>query len=240
MSKPHFEQMRASVSSARLMSNDTRASSASTGFELFFGFDLDDADFELDFGASSSSGTEIRVWHCGHFTAFPRAASGTERTFSQLVHFTLTGIGQQPSKSIVNAGRSRPSLSLIRQIQGKRPFVAACQMPRPRREGVDNGFRNQRDKMTTGRTPSVPSQTRPARRFRKQSGGHDFQQVTPRRTEFKSLRLLSVKRKCIFGCVKVLLVNYEGVWPVSILTRTSRTRMSSTHFTTAGNGGVAK
>ena len=127
------------------MSNDARASSESTGFELFFGFDLDAPDFELDFGASSSSGTEIRVWHCGHFTAFPRAASGTERTFSQLVHFTLTGIGQQPSKSIVNAGRSRPSLSLIRQIQGKRPFVAACQMPRPRREGVDNGFRNQRD-----------------------------------------------------------------------------------------------
>ena len=214
--------MRASVSSARLISNDARASSESIGFELFFVFDLEEADFELAFGTSSSSGTEIRVWHCGHFTAFPRAASGTERTFSQLEHFTLTGIGQQPSKSIVNAKRSNPPLSVIWQYMTKRPFGAACQMPRHGREGVDNGFRNQRDQTTIGRTPSAPSQKGPARRFRKQSGGHDFQQVTPQRTEFKSLRPLTQNRESFFVGEQIQLINDCSLWSDSFSMKSER------------------
>ncbi len=73
--------------------------------------------------------------------------------------------------------------------------------------------------ITIGRTPSAPSQTRPARRFRKQSGGHDFQQVTPRRTEFKSLQPLRLNRESFFGCVQIQLINNDGVWSDSILTK---------------------
>ena len=99
------------------------------------------------------------------------------------------------------------------------PFAAANHKSGPRREGVDNRFRSQKDKMTSGRTPNVPGQERPARRFRKQSGGHDFQQVTPRRTEFKSLQPLRLNRESFFGCVQIQLINNDGVWSDSILTK---------------------
>jgi hypothetical protein len=66
MSKPHFEQIRASASEARLMSNVSSDVSLSAGFDAFltFGFDdFDEDELELVFDSASSKGTASFVWH---------------------------------------------------------------------------------------------------------------------------------------------------------------------------------